>query len=557
MRIQPWIKAVTGALLMATSTQTTLAQTPYPQGPAGAPTGYVNIDAGAYGPPGAGYPGPGGPTVVQPQSQPPVPAGYQPWPAISPYHSANIAQTQHYQTDGVWFKELFYRRRDYFASVEVMAILFRDGGGATVGSPYAQNLIQGAESLATGGQFPFGEFQIPAEGEFIESTNVTPNAPGRFVIDPTVSPFPSLSAGATANDTAITNLYPIRDLRDVGGIPTSPGIQVRWGFENEDRTGFMASAWWGFHQELSFSKGQEFINNVRVNQQITSIFQGQNLTTMNGNIPLDNGENIFGPTFGPGSTAKYDILYSMQFTTEAGGTNFSLYQQPIYRTDGVAIRPFWGGRYLYIAEGFQFRGIDSGFNYSVDEDTKRPTPTTVVQAYDQYEANLSNDVRSNIAGPEVGLRLDLGGPHSGFNIWAESIFGLFVNQESIHLRGDNIGDPLTDFRFLSGNPTPRLLDDVNFNSAFNTRRTSTHVSPMFQQSIFADMNVLQFVPILKKSSFFEDARFRFGYTLLLVGEVARPADSIRWQGFPLFPEIQNERKNWWANQFSFAIDWNY
>lgn len=557
MRIQPWIKAVTGALLMATTNSPTFAQ--FPGGP---PAGFAPAETPVYagdgyaGGPGYPYvPGPAEPTVVYPQGV--VPQGYQPWPAVSPYHSANVAQTQHYQSNGTWFKEIFYKRRTYFASVEAMAIGFRDGGSATVGSRFAQPLFP--DNNNGDPLFPFGEFQDPTSGPFVDSPNVTPSPEGILVIDPRVIPYPAL-ATATYNDNPVTSLYPIRNLRDAGGIPTSPGIQGRLGFMNDDYTGFMLTGWWGFENELNFSRGSERINNVLVTPAITTVLQGQNLSTLNGNVPLDNGEPIPLPagaaTFGTGSTAKYDVLYSMQFTTEAGGTNFSVYHEPLYRSSGVVVRPLWGARYLYIGEGFTFRGIDSGFNYSVDEDTHRPENATVIQLYDQFEARLANDVRSNIAGPEVGLRFDLGGTKSGFKIWGESIFGLNVNHEQIHLRGDNIGDPLVDVRF-NGRLIPRILDDANFQSEFDRRQSSTHVSPLFQQSIFADMDILGFVPLIKKSSLFEDARFRVGYTLLLVGEVSRPADSIRWQGFPLFPEIQTERKNWWANQFTFAIDWHY
>lgn len=586
MRMQTWMTAVAGTFMLLIAQTPTSGQMPSPDGsaafyspdgampayPPGPYGGMPSHPQGAHCPPGypPGMAGPGMAGAEAAAFYPPgAPGDMQPWPAISPFYAPNVAMDQEYNRDGLWFRELFYRRRDYIFSVEAMTMKFRDAGNATIGSPYARRINNNQD-------YPLGSFQRLRNflnGPFVESLNVTPSPTGNWVIDPRVIPFPALAV-SIFNDTADLDLYPVRTAADIGDPSVTPGLQLRWGYMNEDYTGFMLNGWYGLEQSADFIRGDEFINGVQINQAITTSLRGQNLSTQFGVIPLDNGEPLPGiPFFGTGSTAKYDLLYSMKFSTQAGGTNFSIYKQPLYKNGNVMLRPLFGARYMFINEAFQFRGIDSGFNYSIDfqpstgggtggnqqagqAGTLRPEPNTVVRLYDQYEAELNNRVNTHLAGPEVGLRLDLGNPREGFKIWSESIFGINVNNEDIHLYGDNIGDPLVDVR-IRGFTIPRVLDDANFDSEFESNKNTTHVSPLAQQSIFLDFDLLETIPVIRDMSMFDDATFRLGYTLLWVGSVARPADSIEWQGFPLFPEIKNNRQSWWANQFSFAIDWHF
>ncbi|WP_437203028.1 hypothetical protein [Planctomicrobium sp. SH664] len=560
MRIQPWMKAVTGAALMLGAQASASAQQPIAYGqpayamPEGA-TYPLSGAGGYYGSPGpGGYQapspampgGPADPATLWPAG---TPAGFQPWPEISPFQAGNVGQTQHYNDNGLWFKEMFYRQRKYYGSFEFMAFRPRDVGNGTIGSPYAKALYNDP-SIA----YPYGMFQSPLYGPFVESPNVDPAPIGNFVIDPRVIPYPALSDSAYT-DSASPAYFPIRSGNTMPAPDPTLGLTGRLGYMNEDYTGTQATVWWAFDTGSNFTRGYEYINGVKVNQNITTVLEGQNLTTLGGNIPLYNGEDVAGPSFGLGSTAKYDVLYSLTFETQAGGGNVSFYQQPAYRNNGIMIRPLWGLRYMYLAERFAFRGIDSGFNYSVDEETFRPDSIELL--YDQYEANLSNSIKSNIAGPEVGFRIDLGQPNGrGFRMWTETILGIAANHQQFDLAGDNIGDPLVDVRF-KGYLVPRILDDANYNSAFSQSKSSTHVSPVFQQSIFADFNILDTVPVIREMELFEHARLRVGWTFTFVGEVARPIDSIKWQGFPLFPEIRERRESWWANQLNVGFDWNF
>jgi len=493
------------------------------------------------------------PSVLYPAG---TPQTYAPWPQVSPYQSANVAMDQYRRSDGLWFREIFHRRREYFASLEATAVWYRNAGNATIGSPYAPLFIDG---------FPTGQFADFYNTGITTATNFAGMSPGRFAIDTRVFPYPAVDSNANVIvtlDDNDPNPFPIRSGKSINTPEGQLGLQLKWGFENEDGSGFMITGWFGGEADPVFKRGYEFINGVPVTQELSQLLGGANLNVRYGNVPLDNGEpaplGLGG--FGTGGTQKFDTYYELSHTTQAGGTNFSVYSSSIFRSDAVQVRPLWGMRYLNIQEGFKFRGIDSGLTYDYDgpggDGTYAPDGGITPYTDEQWEARLSNNVESHIAGPEIGFRIDLGdGGHDGFRIWGETIFGLNANFEEIQMAGDNIGDALTDGRFE--NPgMPRMLDPAN-QSEFADKETSTHVSPLFQQSVFMDFNFVRELPVLRRISILEDTTFRLGYTYLWVGEVSRPIDSINWKGYPLYPSIQQGRKGWWAQQVSAAIDWTY
>jgi len=553
MRIQPWMTAVAGAVTLLANQSPVSGQTP----------DYSGADFYAAGP-GNAYPVPPAPAAgsyVDPNLiyAPGTPESFQPWPQISPFQPGNVGQDQFANQGGLWFRDILHRRRTYEASIEALVLWYADAGNATIGSPYAQPGNYGGISNPQGVPMPGYAGLYPVVGS-------SPATIGWYDVTNKIYPYPALSTTAGTYVIQDERSYPIRTAGHLPDPSTTAGIKGNLGFFNEDDTGVMATAWWGGEASSEFVRGADVINGIPVTRSMINTLAGQNLTPRNGVIPLYNGEPGL---FGDGSTAKYDVLFQMRNTVEAAGANFSLYQQPLYKNGGIKVRPLWGLRYQYIGEGFHFKGVDSGFNYELTGVTTggttgsttgttytgRPVSTTMVALYNQYEARLNNTVQSHIAGPEIGLRFDLGENSSGFKIWGETNLGLAVNSEEIHLWGDNIGDPLFDAR-LNGNTPPRMLDPAN-DSTFNSKVNSAHVSPMFQQSVFADMDLLSAIPVIRKMPLFEYATFRFGYTFTWVGEVSRPAETINWQGFPLYPEIKRTRSGWHANQLNFALDWKY
>lgn len=170
------------------------------------------------------------------------------------------------------------------------------------------------------------------------------------------------------------------------------------------------------------------------------------------------------------------------------------------------------------------------------------------------ESYLRSRVRSHMAGPEIGLRFDIGGDGDGFAVWGESRFALLANHERIQLDGDNIGMTTRPADFLQ--PTS---EDAQRNR-FNDQESHTHVSPYFEQSIYAEAPIFEHLPVLRKVRLLENAQFRVGYTFTYIGFVAEPEKSWIPQGAPsqgLFPLVSVSRGKWLADQWTFAIDWRY
>jgi len=579
MRIQPWMKAVTcAAMLMAAQTPCS-GQTPFSGGAQiygspdmnyqGTPGDYGAVQGG-YAPPYAAG-GPADPNVLFPAG---TPEDFQPWPEISPFNPANVSQTQTYNQQGLWFKQMLHRRRDFSFTISGAMVQFRDAGHALIGSPYAPRSNYGGNGLPVG---------VPADGTYAGMpllVNFQPNVAGFYIINDKVFPYPLLTTTAgTYVQTPSDNYYPIFTARAMGSPEMASGLQLETGYFNEDETGVRLTGWGAQEVTATFRRGLDSVNGIPLNQTLIQALGGGLLTPLNGNIPLDNGEPLPGlPDFGNGSTAKYDMLYQIKNSTSAAGANLSIYQQPLYKNNGIMIRPLWGARYLYINEGFAFRGVDSGFNYDITATTTgsgtggtgtgtgtgtgssstsnggiHAETSSMVVAYDQYTATLSNTVQSNLAGPEAGIRFDLGNPRKGFTIWGESIFGMMANNQKTHMSGNQIGDPLADVRFR-GYTTPRMLEN---DSSFNQTRHSTHISPTFQQSIFADFDFIDVIPVLRQMSILDNSSFRIGYTVLWVGSVSRPADNIKWQGYPLYPQIDRSYNSWWAQQVTASLNFNF
>lgn len=545
MRIKPWMTTVASMLLLVAVQTETSGQQPMP--PGAYPPGMAAMPVqGSGGPYVQQQPyATNNPQVIYPQGTPP---GFEPWPQISPYYNPNVAVDQHVNRQGLWFRDMIYRERKYFGSIELMSVAFRDQGSSRIGNGYANRAEWDT-------QFPQGVPIDVDNTELVESPNFSPSIPGYFPVDTAILPFPALAASANVFNSMINGyFYPFRSTADMTGLGSTLGTQIRWGFENEDDTGVLLNGFWAFEDDARYTDGYDRINGVPVTQSLTQSLGGQNLR-IRGTVAYYTGEPILGiPEFGAGRTAKYDILFDMKHTTESAGTNFNLYSLPIYKTSAVKIRPSYGARYLYIHEGFGFRGVDSGFTYDIDEETYRPS-TSLTYVHDQYEAHLNSDVKSHLAGPEIGLRYDLGDDDSSFKMWGETIFGLLANNETINVDGDNIGDPLVEGRF-ENLLNPRMLDPT-FQSQFADKKSNVHVSPVFQQSIFAEFAAFRSLPIIRKMSVFEDTSFRFGYTFLWVGEVSRPAEAIKWQGFPLYPEARVNRTSWWMHQLNFGVDWTF
>lgn len=133
-------------------------------------------------------------------------------------------------------------------------------------------------------------------------------------------------------------------------------------------------------------------------------------------------------------------------------------------------------------------------------------------------------------------------------MWGQSILGVMANNENYSLSGNNIGDERG--LISSGSGIDMLTSDATFASKYNT----THVSPLFEQTINAEMKVLDMLPVIRNLPGIDNTVFKVGYTITVVGGVARAGNSIDWAGYPYFPSIDPDRQTWWTSRWNFGIE---
>ncbi len=602
MRTQPWWAALSSLLLLLTAAQSSAQST---DSSGGDPRGGQVVDEGQvrlgedafgaspaasirgqspYGAPPYGAPPYGAPYQYQRQPVDPAllwppgtPQTFHPFPQISPYQQANIASDTHYRDNGLWFRELIFKNRQYYFSAEYLITYFREPGNALVGSTPVMTDDFGRPMGVILNSHGLG---APADMGLTQ-----PPLPNRVDVGPGALPYVFLfdSPGdATPQATADTALFPVRSLRELDGPIDTDGIRLRWGWDSDDGSGLMLSGWWGFKAEERFKKGFDSINGIPVDQTFILANTPANgfapLFPRNGALSLDSPISIPG-TFGvgyTGSAQKFDLLYELKYETQAGGASLDFYHTPWFKRDWITFRPVVGARYLYIDESFNFRGIDSGFHYTVDAPsvgggggggggggagqttgfTWRPDGSTVHQPVINglprdlfFEAYLNSESKSHLAGPQVGFRYDFG-EGDGFRIWGQSVGAVLANHERVRVQGNNIGNPF-ELLFLAD------IDMLAEDTSFDDTESHTHASPMFEQSIFAEMDVLKYIPLVKDCHIFDDSILRIGYTYTVVGNVARPGDAVSWRGYPDFPSVSVEYKTWSTHNWSFAVERRY
>lgn len=541
------------------------------------PPNFFQAATGGYGAPGM----PGIPMNAGPQ------APLNAFPQMTPFEK--MFQQHRVDKNGLWSYRSSNAGKQYFYSMEALFARYANPGGALLGDPNAISYLNLVEDQIVAAQ----------DQDFFDQF--------------------SENGGLNYFDSVHFNKVPSLD---------APGARLRWGWTNDDQSGFELTGWWIARADPSWSAieqsthkpdpANQAIMDILLSPpnfidpsgtgvvsaipgvttaQINTILQNELMNL--GGLPLDDGSVN-------GVTVPYDLDFRIKAVSQAWGTNATWMSTPIVDKNNFKLRGLAGARYMKVREGFGFVGVDSGLLYSdatniagIRDDLKLfSLPTGTDENQDGIVDNagvvedggttggtgtstaffvapldpvtglpvtptttfVNSKVDTHLAGPELGIQFDIGGDK--FKIWGQTKVGIMANQETIELEGDNVGmivraDPTdTDRPKALIDPTAA---DPNPN-AFTDRQTHTHISPMFEQSIFMEMAIFDKVPVLKRMKLLEEAKFKFGYTYIVAGEVARPYDSILWQGMPtrgLFPSINVKRESWSVGTWSVGIDWLY
>lgn len=505
-------------------------------------------------------------------------AGYPPganaWPDISPY---GPRLDQHYQHNGFWFNRIVSGNSRYFVTLE--GLITRTGAPphAPIGAEDVNVTTDVSGAIGSQHNQPFFE-------KVVISGNGTPERD-----------FTNTGSSGT-NDVAIFPTGSAGLLKQTIG---SGGFRGSWGWWNPEGSGFMMQGYW---QDKARSDYQQSDPPLIINLNETNPALPSLLTNVN---YLDHIHPYFGlPLPGPdrdgdglpGVVVPYDIYVRLDYQTSVFGGNLDWYFQPIYDRDFFKVRPLAGARILRINEFFSFQGADSGMGYTVQPD---PTLTTsgnnnnanvtasianlVIQQVDaQFNSPtpsvdntqglifslLQSRTQGTFAGPEVGLRFDVGGER--FKIWTQSKFGLLAYQSTRRVNGFNIGDHFDILSPTADNPDNLPLDPqvngVSLNplraagiqgSSFSSQRNNTTVSPMFEQGVFLQAPLLSYIPVINRVSMFDKAEVQAGYTVLLLGNVYRPTNDFAWAQYPDFPYLIENKSKFYTTNWSVGLSWTY
>jgi hypothetical protein len=556
MRKRHWLACLLSMWLSAVGGQA-IAQPP----PAGIPNNLGNPDLTGMMPPpyNQNY----GPTP--PQQYGGMPAGYPPganaWPNITPY-GPPVDETSN--QNGLWFNRQLTGGKKYYFSLEGLI------GNTTrpsnfVGDPQANtfdiNTEPGGVFVDHNQQFfetPQGFSTIGTPDRSLDGSGSTGGGTGG-------------TTGGTGTGTATD--FPIFLGQSTGSITdrlSAAGMRATWGWTNPDSSGFEASGYF-----IGPSSAAFFLGDQRPFNQ--DLFRVQPLTMQDrlhafAGLPLSGKDSDQDGL--PGVVQPFDMYYRLQYTTRSGGANLDWFTTPIIDKPAFMMRAAYGARYMAIRETFQFDGADSGLGYTLSVPTSggggtgtgtgvtttgngflSPVTLEPLVALNIMQSLLSSSVTTQLAGPEAGFRFDIG--RDKFKIWTTSKLGLLVNYSSRNLSGYNIGDA------YYAKPTGTITDPTVMprNNAAATRfaheDSTTALSPLFEQSIFGEAKLFQYVPVLKKSKVLSAADFQAGYTVIVVGNVYRPSQDINWQAYPISPLLNDKRGSFITSNYSFGMSWEY
>ena len=497
-----------------------------------------------------------------------IPAGFNPYPTISPFEHA--FQTT-YNDRGTWLSETSreMRTRSYF-SLEAIVARFKGPGDAQIGEnnvvtpffdPGDQAIDNGDLGRSTlgelgplqefnNGQGPFPNFQSGlidgSHGTGIRGTFGVERADGIGL------EFSGMWIGPQWESTS--KGFPIQ--RFGASVATEP-FASDISYESDGTPGSIDSY-------PTFPSGPD--SSFRLGLDVVDL---DSITVTNPGIGLNDGSVL-------GTIQRFDLYMRTAMRSELYGAHISLIQTPTRQVGPFEVRPVFGARYLNPVEHFSVEGHDSGLDYVVDpagdvaiiggiEDFEDPvTPA--------YRAYIESRSETHLGGAELGWKYTAGGDH--FRLDGETKFGVMGAAETLRIWTKGIGQP---FLFNEADEPAG-----NFNLFYDPEletidsHKSSFVTPTFQQSFNTTSRPFAYVPVLKKIGMFREANLKAGWTFLLIGQLQRPNQQINYDsgngaippitGEPILapvgdpslkPNIKKDRSLYFVNYFNFGLEWEY
>lgn len=529
---------------------------------------------------------PGAPPNYSATSFQGMPQSFQSHPAISPFDNAF---EQHFSSDGLWFKRAIgglEQMNDYHLNVDFISTRTRKMRGV-VGDP---------------GVPTFDEDQIRNNAQNLRDTS------GEFPDALFLPTFPHLSVGAIPENKN-------------SGIRLSGGVENRMGWKFSWNASYNGSSTDIFDSRANLERMRLHFFDALVLEASGGIANGNVVAGLRhlderrfleqnvlGIGVFDATETFPSTVFGStdeildrtlyphgsigirtmepddvdGTSQLFDLDFIMKHSVQSYGGGAHISFMPLYEKDKLKVRAILGGRVFRLHEGFHFFGADSGLAYTVnqpnglDDDDDfvvdnveedgtltftdpiddDPSTETIVRSF------VNSTVRSTMSGPEIGVEYEIS-ERKSFNLYGSTRFGALVNVERMSLQGDNIGNTLAIEP--DGSARSQMFDTTTTGvdrtqNYFSDANNSTHISPMFEQSLNAELPIFSKIPVLQDMWQLQHARLRLGWTFTAIGEVTDPNQSINWESNPrdgIFPFLTPRRHSFHQNQFNAGINWEY
>lgn len=518
-------------------------------------------------------------------------AGYPPganaWPNVSPFAGPPVDSTLY--ENGFWYNRILQGNRKYYFSADALLSHTKMGPPVLIGAPNVNPVsvddLQFSAGGTTGGTGGAGTTGVLGFGttQFNQAIFVT--GPSRSIGQG------GAGGGGGGNGTTggSPTIFGSQDTGVLSNIMTSGGFRGTWGWTNSDDSGFEASGFvqgtavstWQLNDpQLDINEFSGFYNPLLHLHAWFGLPLGDSGTTSTVTSPgnlANTGTGPIGDTDADGkygAVQPYDMGVFVRFTSQLMGANADWYFNAIYEQPAIRIRPLIGAKYVHLREKFSFDGYDSGLGYTVSSpssggvggggngggggtttggyltplalDTLFSTPNVL------HSQLISSDV-SNMAGPEAGFRVDLGKKDANFQVWTNTKVGALANVTSRQVSGFNIGN---NFNIVSPNTVPAMPNDP-YSTAFSNGKTSTTMSPMFEQSVSVKFPIFNLIPYLNRIELFEQAKLQAGYTFLYIGEVYRPQNTIIWNQYPKTPQLNGTTSSFYNSNFNLGVEWQY
>ncbi len=559
MPVRRWLAPWLGLCMVAGSATTGSAQSPY--GP----------------PPGSQPPVMVAPNYYDPSQMVPPGVAQQmnPYPGVEYYGPGRHRVSQ--SDRGLWLSDYRRARRDYFGSIGYMATWSKSPGDVLLG-------YEGSSET----------FDIVAD-----STSTLRLQSSVRVVNgiPIQSP-----------DLNYFGFRPLSMDRAVSRDLLGHGAQLQWGFEDHaDDTSLILDGWITNEGSQLFEAGQYptfDIQNTIFNliggldpdtltlpSELTQELFRFTLSALNPGLTIDRGDGV-------AEVIPYDQFFSVKYDVRTWGAGATFLSSPIKESDNVKVRPVFNVSYMSLREGYHMFGADSGASYSYQsyEDggaTEAEIFARIAEIYSYlgddgltdvarvgqpigdnddfflllpqdrfgtaYTTTINSSVESHIAGPQLGLRLDVDG--DTVDTWFQVSAGAAAVAEQLVLSGDGV---YNRFGFSDGQDNLPIavrllkgLDPAYADTQFSDAESNVHISPMADLSANLEMKLFRHLPILRKYQAFEDATFRASYGFKYVGLVANPVSSVNYATFPINPSIDVDRRSWYQHRLNLSAQFDF